>query len=104
MASIAEQLAATVGRFPPPSLAVVIAELKRERGMRERVYPRLIDNGTLTEEKALFQQRCLEEAIDRLEELLSAERSRTPASPAKGPVRAPAHVNALPPAGDAGVA
>lgn len=76
MSSIAERLAATVGRFPPPSLPVVIAELKRERSMRERVYPRLIDNGTLPEEKALFQQRCLEEAIDRLEELHTAATRR----------------------------
>lgn len=74
MASTAEKLAGTVGRFPAPSLPVVIAELKRERTMRTRVYPRLIDNGTLTEEKALFQQRCLEEAIDRLEELQAAQR------------------------------
>lgn len=64
-----EALGATVGRFPPPSLMCVIAELKRERGMRQHVYPRLIDNGTITEEKALYQMRCLEEAIDRLEAL-----------------------------------
>lgn len=76
MSSIADKLAATVGRFPPPSLPVVIAELKRERSMRERVYPRLVDNGTLTEDKALFQQRCLEEAIDRLEELQAAAARR----------------------------
>lgn len=69
MANIAEKLAATVGKFPPPSLMAVIAELKRERDMRTRVYPRLIDSERLTEEKALYQQRCLEEAIDLLEGL-----------------------------------
>lgn len=63
----AEKLAATVGKFPAPSLMCVLAELKRERSMRERVYPRLIDSGQLTEDQALYQQRCLEEAIDLLE-------------------------------------
>jgi len=72
MAVKPKKLPATVGRFPPPSLMCVIAELKRERSMREHVYPRLIDNGTITEEKALFQQRCLEEAIDLLDELQAA--------------------------------
>ncbi len=69
MAASVEKLAAPVGKFPPPSLMCVIAELKRERSMREHVYPRLIDNGVLSEEKALYQMRCLEEAIDQLETL-----------------------------------
>lgn len=67
MATVEEKLAATVGAFPAPSLMCVIAELKRELKMREHVYPRLIDSGKLTEEQALFQQRCLEEAIDLVE-------------------------------------
>lgn len=57
----------TVRKFPAPSLMCVIAELKREKSMREHVYPRLIDIGKITEDQALYQQRCLAEAIEILE-------------------------------------
>lgn len=76
MATASEKLAATVGRFPAPSLMCVIAELKRERQTRLSVYPRLIAREILTEEKALFQQRCLEEAIDVLEQLQAPKESK----------------------------
>lgn len=63
-----------VRKFPAPSLMCVIAELKRERSMREHVYPRLIDIGKITEDQALYQQRCLAEAIELLE-AMQAERN-----------------------------
>lgn len=62
-------------KFPPPSLMCVIAELKRERSMREHVYPRLIDSGKITEETALYQNRCLDEAIELLEALQNGKRA-----------------------------
>jgi len=66
----------TVRKFPAPSLMCVIAELKREKGMREHVYPRLIDIGKITEEQALYQQRCLSEAIELLEGLQVPKESK----------------------------
>lgn len=66
----------TVRKFPAPSLMCQVAELKRERSMRERVYPRLIDNGTLSEEQALYQQRCLDGAIETLEGLMASKESK----------------------------
>lgn len=68
-----------VGRFPPPSIMAQLAELRREASMRDHVYPRLIDQGTLSEEKGLFQQRCLDGAIELLERLQAA-RAGTPVS------------------------
>lgn len=68
---------ATVRKFPAPSLMCQIAELKREKSMRERVYERLIEQGTLTEEKALYQTRCLDGAIETLEGLLNQQQEKS---------------------------
>lgn len=55
--------------FPPPSLAAQVAELKRERVMRSRVYPMLIAKGTLKQRNADYQNVALDAAIATLERL-----------------------------------
>lgn len=47
----------------PITNADKLAELKRERGQRERVYPRLIDGGGLSREKAARQIEVLDACI-----------------------------------------
>lgn len=61
--------------FPPPSLAAQIAELKRERQMRARVYPTLIAKGTLKQKNADYQNVAMDAAISTLERLDAAIKS-----------------------------
>jgi len=56
-------------QFPAPSLAAQIAELKRERAMRSRVYPMLVAKGTLKQKNADYQNVALDAAIATLERL-----------------------------------
>ena len=63
----------SVATFGPPSLQAQLAELKRERGMRERVYPHLVASRKLTETQAAHQNRGLDGAIATLSRLVSAE-------------------------------
>lgn len=72
---IVERASAKARAFPAPSLMCCLAELKRERKMRERTYPRLIERGIVTEDQAMFQNRCLDGAIDTLESMLAGQRS-----------------------------
>jgi len=53
--------------FPPPSLAAQIAELKREKAMRARVYPFWVQSRKLKQHDADRQQQCLQAAIGTLE-------------------------------------
>lgn len=62
-----------VARFAPPSLAVQLAELKRERRMRERVYPHLVSSGKLKAHAADYQNNALDGAIATLERLVIEE-------------------------------
>jgi hypothetical protein len=64
---------ATSNRPAPESLQGQIAELKRERGKRVGVYPRLIDTGRLTREAAARQQMSLDAAIETLIRLAERE-------------------------------
>lgn len=50
----------------PPDLNQQIAELEREIGQRKRVYPRLIEKGTLAPVLSAYRIRCLEAAIEQL--------------------------------------
>lgn len=59
--------------FPPASLALQLAELKRERKMRAQVYPHLIETRKLTKEKAAYHNNGLDGAIATLERLVLAE-------------------------------
>ena len=59
--------------FPPASLALQLAELKRERKMRTQVYPHLIASRKLTTEKAAYNNNGLDGAIATLERLVLAE-------------------------------
>ena len=61
-----------VATFPPPSLAAQLAELKRERRMRDQVYPHLIANRKLDRDKAEHNNRGLDGAIATLETLVRA--------------------------------
>lgn len=74
MADLAEKLAATVGKFPAPSLLAVIAELKREAKMRVRVYLNLIDRGKLTEDQAPSLAAKVGSILVHVEEGLSEDR------------------------------
>ena len=58
-----------VSTFPPPSFSAQFAELKRELGMRARVYPHWIATGKLKRETADYQNRNLEAAMATLEGL-----------------------------------
>ena len=49
-----------------PSLADQIAEVKREIAMRERVYPRFIAAGKLTQAKADFALAAMRAVLDTL--------------------------------------
>lgn len=50
----------------PPELSEQIAELEREIKARRRVYPRLIEKGTLTPAVSAYRIRCLEATIEQL--------------------------------------
>jgi hypothetical protein len=54
------------------SLAAEIADVKRELAMRERVYPRWVAAGKLTQAKADLQLRIMRRVLQRL---LQAEQS-----------------------------
>jgi hypothetical protein len=56
-------------RLPKPSLAAQIAELKRERKMRERVYPFWITSKKIRQHDADYQMAALDAAIETLEAL-----------------------------------
>lgn len=57
----------SVVTFPPPTLAAQIAELKRERAMRARVYPHWVATKKMTQAQADRQNQCLDAAIATLE-------------------------------------
>lgn len=55
--------------FPPPSLAAQIAELKREKAMRSRVYPYWVQTRKLKQSDADYRGLCLDAAIATLERM-----------------------------------
>lgn len=61
-----------VATFPPPSLPAQLAELKRERQMRDRVYPHMIASRKIDVEKAAHNNRGLDGAIKTIETLVIA--------------------------------
>jgi hypothetical protein len=61
-----------VATFPPPSLGAQLAELKREKAMRARVYPHWIATKKMTQDKADHNNRGLDGAIASLEALALA--------------------------------
>jgi len=62
-----------IATFRPASLQAQLAELKRERSMRAKVYPHLIASGKLDRNTADYQTRGLDGAIVTLERLVAAE-------------------------------
>ena len=63
----------TVAAFPEPSLPAQLAELKRERQMRSRVYPHLVATRKLTQHAADYQNKALDAAIRTIERLVMDE-------------------------------
>lgn len=61
-----------------PSLGQQIAELKREKLMRERVYPKFIASGSLKQKNADWQMAALEGAIAALEQSARAQDALRP--------------------------
>jgi hypothetical protein len=55
--------------LPKPDIAKQIAELKRERKMRERVYPFWITSKKIRQHDADYQMAALDAAIETLEGL-----------------------------------
>jgi len=60
----------SIATFPEPSLPAQLAELKRERKMRARVYPHLVSSRKLTQKAADYQNQCLDAAIATIERLV----------------------------------
>jgi hypothetical protein len=61
------------GEAPPPLTAIPIGEqleaARRELKYRERVYPRRVEAGHLTQRAATYQLRCMQAIIDTLEKV-----------------------------------
>lgn len=53
-------------RKDPLTLPAQIAELKRERAMRDRVFPKFVESGRLTQDEADYRCACLDGAIASL--------------------------------------
>jgi hypothetical protein len=68
----------SVAAFPPASLAVQLAELKREKAMRAGVYPAWVQNRKLTQRAADYQMNGLDGAIATLERLAAARERGEP--------------------------
>lgn len=60
----------SIAVFPEPSLPAQLAELKRERQMRARVYPHLVSSRKMTQHAADYQNQCLDAAIKTVERLV----------------------------------
>lgn len=63
----------SVASFPPPSLALQLTELRRERKMRDQAYPHLIATRKLTERDAGYRNGALDGAIATLQRLVDAQ-------------------------------
>jgi len=65
-----------VATFGKPSLTAQLNELRRERGMRNRVYPHLIATGKMKARDALYQNLALDAAIETIDKLIDQEKNR----------------------------
>lgn len=62
-----------VATFAPPSLQAQLDELRRERYMRDKVYPHMIASRKIDADKAAHNNRGLDGAIKTLETLVAAQ-------------------------------
>lgn len=62
-----------VATFRPASLQAQLAELKREKTMRARVYPHMVASGKLDRNVADYQMRGLDGAIATIESAVVAQ-------------------------------
>jgi hypothetical protein len=56
------------------SIEVQVAAVKREIGMRERVYPRRVADGKMTQQKANEEIAAMQAVLETLEKIAAAER------------------------------
>lgn len=69
----------TIATLPPSTdLATQLAELRRERKMRDHAYPHFIETRKLTERQAMAQNAGLDGAIVTLERLVRAKTAGEP--------------------------
>lgn len=66
-------MSVNVAKFPPASLAIQLAELKREKRMRDKVYPHWIATRKISQHEADYQNNALDAAIRTLERLVIEE-------------------------------
>lgn len=74
--------------MPLPTLREQLTELKRERRMRDNVYPGLVASGRLVQGEAFRRNAALDAAIatlTRMSNSLEAERGRAGQGGAAGP-------------------
>jgi hypothetical protein len=56
-----------------PTPEAALRELEREYRVRERIFRRMVDQGMIRMERAVFRQACLDMAIDALRGLPAEE-------------------------------
>jgi hypothetical protein len=69
---------------PTATLAEQIAEIRREMKQRERVYPRLILAGKMTQDAANRQTRFMQAALETLEACQAGQPPAPDAPPPQG--------------------
>lgn len=69
-------MAEDVATFGRPSLQAQLYELRRERGMRNRVYPHWISTGKIKARDANYQNAALDAAIETISNLVDQEKAR----------------------------
>ena len=69
-----QRLGGTLGEMSAISNAEKLACAKRELQMRENVYPRWIDKGKLTNQKAQHQLAVMRAIVEDYKKLVDAER------------------------------
>ena len=78
--------------YPLPTLREQISELKRERAMRDRVYPTWVATGKLVQGEAFRRNAALDAAIatlTRMSNSVDAERGRAASGGTVSPRAAP---------------
>lgn len=68
----------SIAQFPAPSLALQLAELRRERQMRDRVYPHLVASRKVSERDVAYRNNALDGAIATLDVMVEAQQRGEP--------------------------
>lgn len=59
------------------TLELMVAEARRELGMRRKAYPRWVANGRMTQAQADERIELQQAIVDKLEELRKADKQKT---------------------------